>query len=113
MVMLGVIATVLTLTISGLLLAGAVLASHQARAAADLAALAAAGALIGGRSASAACESAVRVAESNHARVQQCLAFGTEARLRVAVTAGVPGLGVATARARAGPDPGRVGTGGQ
>jgi len=46
--MLGVIAAVLMLTVSGLLLASAVLTSHRARAAADLAALAAAGVLIQG-----------------------------------------------------------------
>jgi secretion/DNA translocation related TadE-like protein len=105
-VMLGVIASVLLLTISGLLLASAVLASHRARAAADLAALAAAGALIRGEPALAACESATQVAALNHGRVQQCIAFGTEVRLSVAVSAGVKGLGVATARSRAGPRPG-------
>lgn len=105
MVMLGVIAAVLVLTISGLLLASAVLASHRARAAADLAALAAAGVLIRGEPASAACESAAQVAAVNHGRVQQCIASGTEVRLSVAVPAGVKGLGVATARSRAGPGP--------
>lgn len=104
-VMLGVIASVLMLTISGLLLASAVLASHRSRAAADLAALAAAGALMRGESALAACESAVDVAALNHARVQQCLASGTEVRLIVAVPTGVQGVGVATARSRAGPGP--------
>ncbi len=104
-VMLGVIAAVLMLTVSGLLLASAVLASHRARAAADLAALAAAGVLMRGQPASAACESAARVAAVNHGRVQQCIASGTEVRLSVAVPAGVRGLGVATARSRAGPGP--------
>ena len=104
-VMLGVIASVLMLTISGLLLASAVLASHRARAAADLAALGAASALMRGESALAACESAVDVAALNHGRVQQCLASGTEVRLIVAVPTGVQGVGVATARSRAGPGP--------
>jgi hypothetical protein len=53
--MLAVIAVVLMLTVSGLLLASAVLVSHRARAAADLAALAAAGALIRGEPPVAAC----------------------------------------------------------
>ena len=88
-VMLGVIATVLTLTVSGLWLASAALASHRARAAADLGALAAAGALIQGESASAACGSATRVVVANHARLRQCLVSGTEVRLVVAVTAAV------------------------
>lgn len=103
--MLGVIAAMLMLTISGLLLASAVLASHRARAAADLAALAAAGVLMRGESASAACQSAAEVAAANHGRVQRCIASGTEVRLTVAVQAGVKGVGVATARSRAGPGP--------
>ena len=102
-VMLGVIASVLVLTISGLMLASAVLASHRARAAADLGALAAAGVLIRGGPASAACASAAQVAARNHGLVQECIASGTEVRLRVAVVAGVTGVGVATARSRAGP----------
>lgn len=105
MVMLGVIAVVLTLTVSGLLLASTVLASHRARAAADLAALAAAGVLMRGEPASFACESAAQVAAANHGRVQQCIASGTEVRLSVAVPAGLRGLGMATARSRAGPGP--------
>jgi secretion/DNA translocation related TadE-like protein len=107
-VMLGVIAAVLTLMVSGLLLASAVLASHRARAAADLAALAAAGVLMRGDPASLACESAAQVAAANHGRLQQCIASGTEVRLSVAVPAGVRGLGIATARSRAGPGVSRV-----
>lgn len=107
MVMLGVIAVVLTLTASGLLLASAVLASHRARAAADLAALAAAGVLIRGEPAAVACEFAARVASANYGTVQHCLASGTEVQLTVTVTSGIEGLGVATARSRAGPGPSR------
>lgn len=103
--MLAVIAAVMTLTVSGLLLASAVLASHRARTAADLAALAAAGVLMKGEPAFAACELAVRVAAVNHGRVYQCLALGTEVQLSVAVPSAVTGLGVATARSRAGPGP--------
>lgn len=105
MVMLGVIGAVLMLTISGLLLASAVLASHRARAAADLAALAAAGVLMRGEPTSAVCAAAAQVAAVNHARVQHCIASATEVRLSVAVPAGVRGVGVATARSRAGPGP--------
>lgn len=101
--MLAVITAMLVLTVSGLLLASAVLASHRARAAADLAALGAAGSLIRGEPAVAACESAIRVAAANHGRVQNCIVSGQEVRLTVTVTAGVPGLGVAAARSRAGP----------
>ena len=105
MVMLGVIGAVLLLTISGLVLASAVLASHRARAAADLAALAASGMLMRGEPASAACAAGAEVAAVNHARLQQCIASATEVRLSVVVTAGVKGVGVATARSRAGPGP--------
>ena len=105
MVMLGVIAAVLALTVSGLLLASAVLASHRARAAADLAALAAAGVLLRGEPAGMACESAAQVAAANHGRLHLCIVSGTEVRLSVAISAGVRGLGIATARSRAGPDP--------
>jgi secretion/DNA translocation related TadE-like protein len=101
--MVGVMLVVLTLTVSGLLLASAVLASHRARAAADLAALAAAGVLMQGEPAHLACQYAGQVAYANHARMQQCVAVGTEVRIRIAVPAGVRGLGVATARSRAGP----------
>jgi len=104
-VMLGVIAAVLMLTISGLFLASAVLASHRARAAADLAALASAGVLMRGEPPAAACHSAAQVAAANHGRVQGCIAVGTEVRLTIAVRAGMKGLGVATARSRAGPAP--------
>lgn len=108
MVMLAVIAVVLMVTVSGLMLASAVLASHRARAAADLAALAAAGVLIRGEPPVVACQWAARVASANHAEVRGCTAAGAEVRLSVAVPANVKGLGVATARSRAGPGP--VGT---
>lgn len=106
MVMLGVIAVVLILTTSGLLLTSAVLASHRARAAADLAALAAAGVLMRGETPAAACVVAAEMASVNHAWLQYCSASGTEVRLLVAVRASVRGVGVATARSRAGPSPG-------
>lgn len=102
-VMLGVIASVLMLTITGLMLASAVLASHRARAAADLGALAAAGVLMRGAPATAACQSAAEVAAKNQGLVQECITSGTEVRLKVSVVAGVTGVGVATARSRAGP----------
>jgi len=104
-VMLAVIAAVLMLTISGLLLASAVLASHRARAAADLAALAAAGALVRGEPPGAACQCAAQVAAVNHGRMQACLAVGPQVRLSIAVPTGLKGIGVATARSRAGPGP--------
>lgn len=103
--MLGVIGAVFLLTISGLVLASAVLASHRARAAADLAALAAAGVLMRGGATSTACAAAAQVAAVNHARMQLCITSATDVRLTVVVPAGVRGVGVATARSRAGPGP--------
>jgi secretion/DNA translocation related TadE-like protein len=105
--MLGVIAVVLILTVSGLMLASAVLASHRARAAADLAALASAAVLMRGEPPAEACQLAARVASANHGRLESCAAVGSEVHLSVAVLAGVKGLGVATARSRAGPGPSR------
>lgn len=102
-VMLGVIAATLVLTVSGLMLASAVLASHRARASADIAALAAAGVLMRGGPPGKACESAAQVAAANYGRLLQCIASGSEVRLRVAVPAGLRGVGIATARSRAGP----------
>jgi secretion/DNA translocation related TadE-like protein len=104
-VMLGVIAAVLTLTVSGLLLSSAVLASHQARSAADLSALAAAGALLRGEPSPAACRSARLVATANHGQLQRCAVVGMDAWISITVAAGMRGLGVATARSRAGPAP--------
>ena len=104
--MFGGIASVLILTVSGLLLSSAVLASHRARTAADLAALAAAEVLMQGEPASSACESAAKVAVMNHGRLAECIASGTEVRLSVVVLAAVKGVGVASARSRAGPGPG-------
>jgi secretion/DNA translocation related TadE-like protein len=106
-VMLGVIAVVLILTVSGLMLASAVLASHRARAAADLAALASAGVLMRGEPPVEACQLAARVAAANRGQLQRCTAVRSEVRLSVAVLAGMRGLGVATARSRAGPGPSR------
>ena len=104
--MVGVIASLMILTISGLLLASAVLASHRARTAADLAGLAAAGLLMRGGPPAAACDLAAQVTAMNHARMEVCKTSGADVQIRVAVLAGLKGVGVATARSRAGPSPG-------
>jgi secretion/DNA translocation related TadE-like protein len=101
--MLAVIVAVLTLTVCGLLLSSAVLASHRARAAADLAALAAAGALLQGQPSPAACQAAQTVATANHGRLRRCVAVGMDVSISLTVPAKIRGLGVATARSRAGP----------
>lgn len=105
MVMLAVIAVVLMVTVSGLMLASAALASHRARAAADLGALAAAGVLVRGEASAAACQCAARLTSANHGELRSCTTLGSEVRLSVAVRASVKGLGVAIARSRAGPGP--------
>jgi len=71
----------------------------------DLAALAAAGVLMRGGPPAAACLSAGQVAAANHAEIQRCATEGMEANLSVSVSSGLNGMGVATARARAGPAP--------
>lgn len=107
-VMLGVISVLLMLTVSGLVLGSALVASHRARAAADLGALGAASALMQGLSPGFACHRAARIAAANYGTVRLCIASGMEVRLTVAVAAAVQGVGVATARSRAGPGQSRA-----
>jgi secretion/DNA translocation related TadE-like protein len=79
-------------------------ARHRAYAAADLAALAAAGHVADGER--RACGLAGRIARESGARLRQCVFHGRVANVVVAVEMrSVPGVGrmTATARARAGP----------
>jgi secretion/DNA translocation related TadE-like protein len=93
----------MALTVGGALVGSAVIARHRAQAAADLAALSAAGHLVLGPD--AACGSAASLTTAMSATMTTC----TVAQLDVVVTVEVPvGLGrwgvhVATASARAGP----------
>ena len=99
---LGLVAVLLAMTIGGVVLAGAVIASHRARLAADLAALAGATQLRDGAPVDGACATASRVAASNHAQLVSCAADGLAVEVTVAVTA--PALPEpARARAKAGP----------
>jgi secretion/DNA translocation related TadE-like protein len=84
-------------------LGSAVIARHRAQAAADLAALAAAGRLTQG--AGAACAHAGAVAEAMYTAVVDCSVVGLDVVVAVDVTAALGRLGVGTARAvaRAGP----------
>ncbi|TKJ31952.1 Rv3654c family TadE-like protein [Blastococcus sp. CCUG 61487] len=106
-------ATVWVLALAGVLaavglalvvLAGAVVARHRAGAAADLAALAAAGRAVRGDE--DPCATAARIAAANGARLEEC---ALEPGAAVLVQVGVPvelgpvGERRATARARAGP----------
>ena len=96
-------ALLLTITVAGLYLGSAVTARHRAQAAADLAALAAAGGLAHG--AQAACAHAVAVAEAMSASVATCSVQELDVVVAVEVNVALGRLGVGTARvvARAGP----------
>lgn len=97
-----VITALLLLTAAGLVLAGAVTASHHARLAADLAALAGASRLQAAVSADAACAEARRVARLNRADLRTCAVEGMDLEVVVVVpTSTWPTP--ASARARAGP----------
>jgi secretion/DNA translocation related TadE-like protein len=87
----------------GLHLGAAVIARHQAEAAADLAALAAAGVAVEG--APAACGRAVEVAAAMGGRVTSCRLAGWDAlvAVRVPIPVALPGIDGAEGRARAGP----------
>lgn len=102
--MLGIVCALLTLTLSGLDLCSAVVASHRARAAVDLSALAGAGVLLQGGRAGHACAAAARVAAANGARITRCSAdAGRSLVVGVVVRPMVPGIGDAVASARADP----------
>jgi secretion/DNA translocation related TadE-like protein len=99
----GVMTVLLVLTVAGAVVGSAVIARHRAQAAADLAALAAAGRVASGRE--AACASAGSLTAATGASVSSC----TVAGLDVVVTVEVPirlgrwGVHAVHAQARAGP----------
>ncbi|GAA4805992.1 Rv3654c family TadE-like protein [Tomitella cavernea] len=98
---LGMLA-LLTFAVLCVQVGGAVVARHRAQAAADLAALAAAGALVDG---SGACASAHTVAERNGARVSACTVEGRTVLVHATAPLplrGLPGPGEAEAVARGG-----------
>lgn len=96
-------AVLLAITVAGLCLGSAVAARHRAQSAADLAALAAAGALADG--AQAACAQALAVAEAMSSTVETCSVTGLDVVVAVDVSVALGRLGMGTARAvaRAGP----------
>ena len=99
---IGVVVALLVVTTGGLFIATAVVASHRARLAADLAALAGATALRDAATVERACAAARRVAKLNGAELGACQARGAELELTVTVVA-PPWSEPARARARAGP----------
>lgn len=92
---IGVVAGLATVLIMALALVAALVAGQQARTAADLAALAAAGRLVEGAGEPAACAVAAQVAEANNAALESCTT-------RPAGTAPWPEVLVRTSRAVAG-----------
>ncbi|MGV0744209.1 Rv3654c family TadE-like protein [Mycolicibacterium sp. XJ870] len=97
------IAILLIFTACAAYLGAAVIARHRAQAAADLAALGAAGAVASGPD--GACAQATRIASAMRASVTACRIDGLDVVLdvQVAVDLGRWGVGPAKAAARAGP----------
>ncbi len=96
-------AVLLAITVACVYLGSAVIARHRAQAAADLAALAAAGRLTQGRD--TACSYAGALAEAMHTTLADCSVVGLDVVVAVDVPVALGRLGSGTARAvaRAGP----------
>lgn len=103
MVAVAMMAVLLAIAVACVYLGSAVVARHRAQAAADLAALAAAGGLVHG--AKTACAHAAAVAEAMGSSVADCTVSGLDVVVAVEVSAVLGRFGVGTARAvaRAGP----------
>lgn len=99
---LSLVALVLTLTGGALVIGSAVVASHRARLAADLASLAGASAAQDGAT-TAACAAASQVARANGAVTQTCSVVGADVEVTVSVATSL-WPAPATARSRAGPE---------
>src|SRR6476646_1525875 len=106
LVVMAGVGVALVLLVGGLALSSAVVATHRARAAADLGALAAAQALQGGAAPAAACAVAASVTARNGARPQGCavagggvVTVGAMAPVGFALPGTVAGTTTATARA--------------
>ena len=102
------VGVLMSVLLVGLDLGGAVAGRHRAAAAADLAALAAAGHAVYGTG--PACGRARRIAEEMGARLALCRFDGWDALVEVRVEVGttLPGIGPPVGRARAGPAPAAV-----
>lgn len=95
------VAALTMVAILGLTLGSVVVARHRAQAAADLAALAAAGGLIAGPA--WACARAGEIATAMGAQMPSCIVAELDVVVSVAVPAGSRFGGIAHAAARAGP----------
>ncbi|WP_307868839.1 Rv3654c family TadE-like protein [Umezawaea beigongshangensis] len=96
-----VLAVLFSLVVLGVRVGEAVVLRHRVTAAADLAALAAAGALASGGGGEEACRRARWVAERTGAALDSCAVSGRE--VTVALSAPLAGVGTTNANARAGP----------
>jgi secretion/DNA translocation related TadE-like protein len=98
------IAVIMSVLLVGLHLGAAVAARHRAAAAADLAALGAAGLAVHGPG--PACGKATEIATAMGGTVITCLLTGWDALVEISmpVPLALPGLDTARGRARAGPD---------
>jgi secretion/DNA translocation related TadE-like protein len=103
LVAVAVMAGLIAMTVACVYLGAAVIARHRGQAAADLAALAAAGHLTEG--ADAACAHAVALAKAMDTAVADCSVIGLDVivAVDVPVTLGRLGAGVARTVAKAGP----------
>jgi secretion/DNA translocation related TadE-like protein len=95
------VGALLSITGGGVYLGAAVVARHQAQAAADLAALAAAARLVAGPD--AACGQATAVARTMRATVAGCAVDDLDVVVTIQVGLAIGGWGRAQAAARAGP----------
>ena len=102
------VAALLAMTVGGLAVVQAVVASHRARVAADLGALA--GATARQLGVESPCARAGSVAKVNGAHLLSCRVDGPDVEIAVTVDVSAWPLG-ATARSRAGPPPGWQGRG--
>ena len=102
----GVVGVLLAIAVGALMVISAVVASHRAQSAADLAALGAAAALVRGEPALTACAFAGAVASRNGAGLVTCQSQpDLSVTIEVRVPATMSHVGLASARSRAGPSP--------
>lgn len=100
---IGAVGVALCVTLGALDVARAVQTSHRARAAADLAALAAAQSVSSGSTPAQACTRAAAVSAGNSARVRSCAVLGACVDVVATAESSRPWTIEASGRARAGP----------